>query len=491
MGWTAPEWFEWEREATVHPIAWFLEGVTVDAREFFGRGWPDTYLFYRNDVVFWINKMDELCSLGQFLIDFLGEPRNFRKLEERLAADTRKLKTHFGRIGSLHLQTLSDAQLLELHGEFYARYKEWAVAVSINEPVYLQGEVLLRRMLEGEEKLEQKLSILATCSRKSFSVRQECDLLKIAVEEGITADDIESEMTKNETLKRKLEEHAHKYFWLQNGYLKTTVLTAGYFGNELKALLKENDAQKYLKELDHSLVARNKEKEELMDSLGFNQKQRRVVEIVDYNAWLQDYRKEVILEASHYLDILLGEISRRAQVPLEEAKYALGSEVGLLLEKKITRETLERRRKECVLYVLEKEGKCRILEGGEARGMEQRLLQRRRNVSEIVELQGTTANPGKVQGRACVTMNPAEANRALEKGDVLVTSMTTPDFAQAIKRAAAIVANEGGITSHAAIISREFGIPCVVGTRIATKALKTGDWVEVDGNHGKVRKMVK
>jgi pyruvate,water dikinase len=68
--------------------------------------------------------------------------------------------------------------------------------------------------------------------------------------------------------------------------------------------------------------------------------------------------------------------------------------------------------------------------------------------------------------------------------------MTTPDFVTAVKRAGGIVTNEGGVTCHAAIVSREFGIPCVVGTRIATRVIKTGDFVEVDGNHGVVRKLV-
>ena len=65
--------------------------------------------------------------------------------------------------------------------------------------------------------------------------------------------------------------------------------------------------------------------------------------------------------------------------------------------------------------------------------------------------------------------------------------MTSPDFIAGIKKAAAIVTNEGGILCHAAIVSREFGIPCIVGTKTATRLIKTGDLIEVDGNHGFVR----
>jgi pyruvate,water dikinase len=83
-------------------------------------------------------------------------------------------------------------------------------------------------------------------------------------------------------------------------------------------------------------------------------------------------------------------------------------------------------------------------------------------------------------------MNSSEAKH-LTKGEILVTSMTSPDFISAIKKAAAIVTNEGGILCHAAIVSREFGIPCIVGTGIATKSIKNGDLIEVDANHGFVR----
>jgi len=74
----------------------------------------------------------------------------------------------------------------------------------------------------------------------------------------------------------------------------------------------------------------------------------------------------------------------------------------------------------------------------------------------------------------------------MKANDILVSIATTPDLVPAIKKAAAIVTDIGGITCHAAIISRELGIPCVVGTRIATKALRDGDTVDVNATHGKI-----
>ena len=77
----------------------------------------------------------------------------------------------------------------------------------------------------------------------------------------------------------------------------------------------------------------------------------------------------------------------------------------------------------------------------------------------------------------------------MQKGDVLVSIATDPDVVPAMKKASAIVTEQGGITSHAAIVSRELGIPCIIGTKIATKIFKDGDMVEVDANKGVVRKI--
>jgi pyruvate,water dikinase len=77
----------------------------------------------------------------------------------------------------------------------------------------------------------------------------------------------------------------------------------------------------------------------------------------------------------------------------------------------------------------------------------------------------------------------------MRDGDVLVAPMTTPDFVPIMKRAAAIVTDNGGLLSHAAIVSRELGIPCVVGTRSATKSFRDGEVVDVDGASGVVKKV--
>ncbi len=109
---------------------------------------------------------------------------------------------------------------------------------------------------------------------------------------------------------------------------------------------------------------------------------------------------------------------------------------------------------------------------------------------QVSELKGTCAYPGKARGRARIVIDPNQAGD-FQEGDILVTSMTRPEFLQLVKKSAAVVTDAGGILSHAAIVARELKKPCVIGTKNATKVLKDGDVVEVDAEKGIVRKLEK
>lgn len=100
-------------------------------------------------------------------------------------------------------------------------------------------------------------------------------------------------------------------------------------------------------------------------------------------------------------------------------------------------------------------------------------------------LSGQSASPGQAQGKVVILKSPKEINLA-KKGDVLVTYMTSPDFVPAMRRVSAIITDAGGQTSHAAIVSRELGVPCIVGTKTATKTLKAGQIVFVDATSGNI-----
>ena len=108
------------------------------------------------------------------------------------------------------------------------------------------------------------------------------------------------------------------------------------------------------------------------------------------------------------------------------------------------------------------------------------------SVSSAKEVRGQSAYKGRATGKVRVIKNKIQM-KDMQKGEILVSPMTTPDFLPAMKKASAFVTDEGGIVCHAAIVAREMKKPCIVGTKIATKVFKDGDMVEVDAEKGIVR----
>ncbi len=150
------------------------------------------------------------------------------------------------------------------------------------------------------------------------------------------------------------------------------------------------------------------------------------------------------------------------------------------------------KRKEFYLLLLDHD-KIKFYIGQKARKVKSNILDKFRPEG-LSSLNGSVANKGKVSGR--VRLIDFDDLRLIEKAArgikgkfVLVTGMTNPNMVPLIKKAKAIVTDEGGITCHAAIISREFNIPCVIGTRVATRVFKNGDLVEVNANRGIVKKI--
>ena len=152
------------------------------------------------------------------------------------------------------------------------------------------------------------------------------------------------------------------------------------------------------------------------------------------------------------------------------------------IEEKIN---LFRKRKDKSIYVNKKgELTAKYFLGSEA----DKIIEEFIRVDKVHELKGTIASPGKAKGRARIVLRKHHFNNFMT-GEILITTMTRPEFIPLMMKAAAIVTDEGGLTSHASIIARELKKPCVVGTKYATQIFENGDLVEVDADKGIVRKI--
>lgn len=178
-------------------------------------------------------------------------------------------------------------------------------------------------------------------------------------------------------------------------------------------------------------------------------------------------------------------ISREHNISSEKLLFYLPDEFFKLLlnGKKVREQILDKRIKYYVLWL--KNGKIKLYTDAVAHKIEEKQVPPEKNI-RIKEINGVVACKGKVVGKVRIVNTQTQLEQ-MEMGEVLVSVMTTPRLLLAVKKASAIITNEGGITCHAAVVSREFGIPCIIGTKNATTILKNGDLVEVDATSGIVK----
>ncbi len=484
-----PHWFQWERQATVHPIMLCMEAWMEPMKKEYGRPWPTTVMIYNSDLVGWYNLWPELLDYGQYLIDMFSDDEKLAELDLELKRQMKELEGMFERFDRVTFRSASDSELLGAYEEIHKRWVRWFVPGGLTEPIGHQGEKLLARFLEkrldAQQRVSSAISTLTTSTRESFSRKELRELLEIVIAKssGVASEALDADID------AILETHVKKYYWIHNNYFTTEVLDYHFFLKELKvASEKYHDPKKQLESMKQELHCVQEEKERLMKELDFGADERKLVKLLDVFAWYQDCRKEYTMRMLHYLELILAEIGARKGIPAKDMKYSMASEIPEIMAGKFDSKKLKERMRRCLFYWDNVEEKFEFGSGQFSLDKEKEIFHAIKHEDDIVEVSGMVASKGIVRGRARVTMSAKDA-ALIEKGEILVTSMTTPDFVTALKRAAAVVTNEGGVLCHAAVISREFGIPCIVGTRIATKVFKTGDMIEVDGSLGVVKKI--
>ena len=200
-----------------------------------------------------------------------------------------------------------------------------------------------------------------------------------------------------------------------------------------------------------------------------------------------------INNSANYFQFMMMEIARRFYLSPRQIENCRYSEILKLFENKaIDIDEINKRGNN--LIIIKKGGKWMFLTGKEVERTIAKFTQAAN--TKINKIEGDIMSLGKASGRVVKLSfgigkeNSEKLNgkmRKMKKGDILVTETTGPEMIMACKKAGAIVAEEGGINSHAAVISRELGIPGIVNVKMATKVLNDGDLVEVDANKGIIK----
>lgn len=424
------------------------------------------------------------------------------EVNRNIIIEADKLRIFAEKIPQINLNKLSNEDLWQIysdHNGIHGKYYTWAwIPVSVD----MFGNNLTKRVKEylyqkgvNENKVNEYLVALTQPTKKSLIFIEQEDLLKIAVAIEEKYPLLVSIFESNEAIYIKdnlpldilslVEKHHSKYFYTKHLWVSGEYVVEDYL-NQLKDIFKTKQSPKIILEKQLSELTKAKEKKShLLENLNVEQKWRTIFE--EYGDFMitKIYRRYAQLLAVHHMSAILKEIARRFFITEKQVRFMRVKEVEkMLLDNKYNEGELLERTKYCVYYA-ERDGE-KIFIGDEAREI-MKSIEKEVDLN-ISELKGESGCVGYAKGKVKIIIR-AEDMAKMEAGDILVSIATDPDIVPAMKKAAGIITEQGGVTSHAAIVSRELGIPCVIGTKIATKVFKDGDMVEVDANKGIVRKI--
>lgn len=289
---------------------------------------------------------------------------------------------------------------------------------------------------------------------------------------------------KKSVLFKKLKQHQKKWFWLHYNY-RGPVLELDYFLQVWQGLIKERKIEEYLEESETKYNRLKKEQEDLLDKLKFDLKYKGLFREARYIVWLKAYRKDCMYFGSYVANQFVKEIAGRLFISYKQAEFMTREEFSqALLAGKFNTKELDGRVKFSVMHGTW--NRVYVYSGKKASEFLRKTKWEKKKIEKVDELTGQTASPGKAKGMVKI-IETIDDMPKVKPGDIMLSETTYPALVPAMKKAAAIVTNVGGLICHAAIVARELKIPCVVGTKIATKVLKDGDMVEVDADKGLVK----
>lgn len=281
-----------------------------------------------------------------------------------------------------------------------------------------------------------------------------------------------------------LAQHAGKYYWIQTGWAGSKPLDIHFFKEKKARLLDEHvDPKKEKKKLDDFLEELDRDKKDILKKHKLSPRLRDAAAFFQRMSSWREERKVASSKINYYLDVWLTKYLDGIAFEKKLAYFATPEEVLLQKPTSAFKKELLERSKTHVLFA--KHDKPTFVTGPSAEHWIRRF--RQATQPKANRLYGSVANPGKAEGIVNIILT-VEDMKQFHKGNILIAPMTRPEYLPAMKKAAAIVTEEGGITSHAAIVSRELGVPCVVGVQHATQVFTDEDSVFVNADHGIVEK---
>ncbi|MBC8500285.1 MAG: hypothetical protein ISS25_02625 [Nanoarchaeota archaeon] len=435
---------------------------------------------------------------------FKANPEYFKEVLKKDAKLVEIVWRTIAKVRNSNLQKLSKEELFKLYQKMWYAYRDSISVSHIVEGISYVAEPLFKKKLEQiteldrhDKKFKETFNVLMQPKKPSFISKEHIDLLKIMTtiaEDKNLLSLFQKESLKNiiqklsASIRKKISAHKEEYYYNQLNYYHGESLTDTNYVKEIQKLLKSNIyIRQRIKEEEIRYENNNEKRNKLIKELHIDEDTKKLLDLIIEVLHWQDDRKKHMLCSVYHMNLILKEISKKFTIPLEMLKCYFPFELTFSKLESFDKKDGEERMKHFIVYMKREEDdmKFEVYTGKEYKEFMDVYY---RNFVLESDIHGTCASQGSALGTVKVCKTRDDLDK-VDKGDVLVASMTRPEFVPAMKKASAIVTDEGGITCHAAIVARELNKPCVIGTKIATKALKDGDLVEVKANHGIVKKI--
>lgn len=417
--------------------------------------------FYIDDVS-WVKLVEGLNK------KYTSNVKRLEDYEKQFLFDGNNYLKFTKNFSNLNLKKLSNKELLKLlidHQDKKDRYSVFAwSAFILNNYVSERATSILDKYIENAGRQSEKQDMIDSL----FKPEKRAAILQLQ---------FEAEKHDGKSTGKVFEDLYERYKWLSCLDLHDKPWTEEEFKKHIKSFTKTKSKKEipflnYAKELKIAAL-----------DLEYLQMAKRFVYIKDAR---DDFRRESVYHALPFFK----EVANRMGLKPEDISFVQEQEIIDFLGGKgvVSKGTIAERKRGYVIF-LSKNKNLICLQGSD---IPKALKLFKLVVKDEAETQitGMVASKGLAKGRVVIVRGVKDLSK-VEVGDVLVAVTTHPDYVPAMRRAVAIVTDEGGVTSHAAIVAREFGVPCVVGTKKATKALKDGDMVDVNAEEGWVKKINK
>jgi len=421
--------------------------------------------------------------------------KEFNFLGKQITRAARLAISQTDRLKSKDFSKSSAEELQKHFSEFQKCIRPSIVLGFILQPVEKLFKEILEKELyaflqnKTETEKNQIIAKLTVPVREALMTKENKDLLRLATKiskikkfaiiwQKNNASKIEELLKiKYPEIYSAFKKHAEEYSWMSNFNWHDSPTALKTYSGNLKKIIKSGTANKEIEKIQKQKKQIETEYQELLDQI-YSERNLKIKKITDKIREFVNLKMEnwepVAIAGNNCLGLFQA-IADKINVPMRIFWLMTPEEINAVLSEKSVKKIKIRR------GFVAAGKKIYILNPAEVEELKKFLKPRSAKI-----IKGLVVYPGRACGEVIKIMTVKEISK-MKKRAVLACPMTNPDYMPAIRMAAAIVTDQGGLLCHAAIVSREFKIPCIVGTRFATHVLSDGDVVEVDAEKGIVR----